>query len=367
MKVLHINSYCGDSKFYKNLFVEERNLGIDITAYIPVSEKKDISTMDFGSDAIISKTYDDADRFTFIGKHKKILNDVQKKVDVSEFDMLHAHSLFSNGYVAYMLSKKYGIPYIVAVRDTDVNFFFKKFFFMRKLGIKILESASKVVFISPMYRENALVPYVKAYKASEIYKKSLVLPNGIDDFWLDNLYFKNWTVNKDNVKIISVARISKRKNLISLARACERLISEKYNIELTVIGKIEDKKEYKRLIKFPFVKYIAPCRKEELIDYYRKNDIFVLPSHTETFGLVYAEAMSQGLPVIYTKGQGFDRQFADGTVGYAVDSHSVDDICDKIKMCILSNNFSKDVETKLQGFKWSDIALNYGKIYSSVI
>jgi len=44
-----------------------------------------------------------------------------------------------------------------------------------------------------------------------------------------------------------------------------------------------------------------------------------MPSITETFGLVYAEALSQGLPVLYTRGQGFDRQFEEGEVGYAVD------------------------------------------------
>ena len=40
---------------------------------------------------------------------------------------------------------------------------------------------------------------------------------------------------------------------------------------------------------------------------------FCLPSHAETFGLVYVEAMSQGLPIIY-EGQGFDKQFQDGEV-----------------------------------------------------
>ena len=39
----------------------------------------------------------------------------------------------------------------------------------------------------------------------------------------------------------------------------------------------------------------------------------------ESFGLTYAEAMSQGVPVIYSKGQGFDGQFKEGVVGYHVD------------------------------------------------
>jgi len=41
--------------------------------------------------------------------------------------------------------------------------------------------------------------------------------------------------------------------------------------------------------------------------------------------------MSQGLPVIYTRGQGFDGQFSEGEVGYSVDPNSPDEIASKIK------------------------------------
>lgn len=34
--------------------------------------------------------------------------------------------------------------------------------------------------------------------------------------------------------------------------------------------------------------------------------------------MVYLEAMSQGVPVLYTRGQGFDGQFPEGEVGYSV-------------------------------------------------
>ena len=50
----------------------------------------------------------------------------------------------------------------------------------------------------------------------------------------------------------------------------------------------------------------------------REIDVLLVPSSAETFGLVYLEAMSQGVPVLYTRGQGFDGQFADGEVGWAV-------------------------------------------------
>ena len=52
--------------------------------------------------------------------------------------------------------------------------------------------------------------------------------------------------------------------------------------------------------------------------FYADCDVLLVPSSAETFGMVYLEAMSQGVPVLYTKGQGFDGQFPEGEVGYAV-------------------------------------------------
>ena len=55
----------------------------------------------------------------------------------------------------------------------------------------------------------------------------------------------------------------------------------------------------------------------------RSCSVFAMPSIFETFGLVYLEALSQNLPVVYTKGQGIDGMF-DNTVGIGVDPLSVD-------------------------------------------
>ena len=97
------------------------------------------------------------------------------------------------------------------------------------------------------------------------------------------------------------------------------------------MGKIEDNSLYNKLIEYDFVKYYPQQSKEKLMDLYRANDIFVMTSITETFGLVYAEAMSQRIPVVYSKQQGFDGQFKEGDVGYHVDPRSVEEITNAIK------------------------------------
>ncbi len=80
----------------------------------------------------------------------------------------------------------------------------------------------------------------------------------------------------------------------------------------------------------PLVTLLPPRPMQALMPLYREADVFLLPSRRETFGLVYAEAISQGLPVLYGRGQGFDGQFEDGRVGYAVDPDDPVAIADKV-------------------------------------
>ena len=84
------------------------------------------------------------------------------------------------------------------------------------------------------------------------------------------------------------------------------------------------------------MEYHQHCDKEEVIKYYNQSDIFVMPSLHETFGLVYAEALSQGLPIIYSQGQGIDGFFTEGQVGYHVRSKHPEDIVKAVEDIVSS-------------------------------
>ena len=62
----------------------------------------------------------------------------------------------------------------------------------------------------------------------------------------------------------------------------------------------------------------APKGMEAMKRFYADIDVLLVPSSAETFGMVYLEAMSQGVPVLYTRGQGFDGQFEEGEAGFSV-------------------------------------------------
>ncbi len=313
------------------------------------------------------KTHNPMDRFIFHVKHTKILKEARRRFSGEKFDVIHAHSLFSNGYVTWKLSKQLGIPYVVAVRATDIFTFFRYMPHLRKTALKILDEAKMVVFINEPHKKLVFDRYIPKSLTRELEMKSCVICNGIDEFWHQNkLQNQNAHQTKEETKIrlLTVGKIIKRKNNLTVAKAAEILINRGYDVMYTIVGEQKDKKIFRALQKYPFVKCVPPKPKEELINYYRAADVFVLPSITETFGLVYPEAMTQGLPVIYSKGQGFDKQFEEGTVGYHVDSKNEGEIADRI-IDIMGNyeTISRNCIQLSDKFDWAKIAGEYRRIY----
>ena len=367
MKVLHINSYYSTSPFYKNLFEKQIESGIDIDVFVPVAYTFKKREFDYGKYTLISKNHSKYHRVIFHLKHSKIYKDILERYNVEDYSLIHAHSLFSNGYIALKLKRKFGIPYIVAVRNTDINIFFKKIIYLRKLGLEILKEAEQIIFLSRTYKEQVIKRYVPENLKEEICNKISIIPNGIDKFWFDNEGGKKHILDK-SLRLLYVGAVNKNKNIIATVRAISLLQQEGYHVKYSIVGKIEDKCIYNQIKNIPWINYISPMKKEELISIYRDNDIFVMPSIHETFGLVYAEAMSQGLPVIYTKEQGFDGQFKEGEVGYPVECKNYKSLAQKI--CGIVNDYDAityNCLIKYNKFDWESISREYENIYNKIL
>lgn len=369
MHILHINcNYIGTA--LHQLMIEHLDkLGYTNQVFVPTYDKN-LSVIKTNNNVCVCECFNKCDRVLFDYKQLKIRNALEKNVDVSKYDLIHAYTLFTDGNCARVLSKKHKIPYVVAVRNTDVNDFFRLMPHLRNRGIKIMREASAVFFLSEAYRRQVFDKYVPAKYYDELMDKTHIIPNGIDDFWLKNsCECKGDRLNSSSpIKLVYAGRIDKNKNITTTQKAIKLLRSNGYPVTLTVVGKIQDKKEYELIIKDENTSYLPAMPKEKLINLYRKCDIFVMPSFTESFGLVYAEAMSQGLPVIYSFGQGFDGQFAEGIVGYHVLARNFLSVADGIKNVI--NNYAmirNNVAECAKRFNWSTVVKSYDDIYHIII
>ncbi|MDR0207236.1 MAG: glycosyltransferase family 4 protein [Bacteroidales bacterium] len=369
MKIVHIcNGAQGNSPFYKFFFAALKKNNIEQMVIIPVLINSTVDYEDIHCEYFQRDT-DIISRLRFKRKIKKLTQFTEERVNIGTFDFLHAHTWFSDGAVALNLHIKYGIPYIVVVRNTDVYLFFKYFIHLRKLGYQVLEHAAQIVFISPPYKERLVNQLLPLRLKNKISNKTSVIPNGAFPFWLDKRFIKDKITNP--VKLLSVGSITPNKNFITLCKAVELLHFEGIDVELTIVGKgyLDNSSYLRKLENYisnkKHITLIEKKNQEELMDFYRKHHIFVLPSHTESFGLVYIEALTQGLPIVYTQKQGIDGYFGLGTVGIAVNSKSITDIAQAIRTIIENySTFTDNVkQLDFSNFHWENIAKRYEEIY----
>ncbi|NYI07549.1 D-inositol-3-phosphate glycosyltransferase [Allostreptomyces psammosilenae] len=72
------------------------------------------------------------------------------------------------------------------------------------------------------------------------------------------------------------------------------------------------------------VRFQRPVGQQELADWYRAATVLVMPSHSESFGLVAVEAQACGTPVAAARVGGLGVAVRDGVSGVLVDGHDPD-------------------------------------------
>ena len=102
---------------------------------------------------------------------------------------------------------------MVAIRNTDINIFFKYFFHLRSFGLNILKNASKIIFLTPKYFEFTFQNYFPKNLQSDFVKKTNVVPNGVNPYWLDNSFKRKSFSKDDKITFLYVGDFSKNKNV----------------------------------------------------------------------------------------------------------------------------------------------------------
>lgn len=267
-----------------------------------------------------------------------------------------ASTLFSDGAVAYRLWRKRGIPYVVVARGTDVNLYLRRMPHLYRIGRQIVANAKKVVFISPVHRHQFEKSLAFSRLAESLQPKSITISNGIDQIWINNQCFDDAVRKPDS--ILYIGAFDSNKNVETLIEACQILRKQNPQLTLNLIGGGGNRNE--QVLELvnrhqDWIKFFGPVyNKLKLIEICRQNAVFAMISISETFGLVYLEALSQGLPVVYTDGQGFSGAIPDLNVGCAVNPKSATDVAEKLKIALANRKMMlNDIrKIKFDEFCW---------------
>jgi glycosyltransferase involved in cell wall biosynthesis len=272
-------------------------------------------------------------------------------------DLIHAQYVFPDGCMAYLLKKRYNIPYVIT---THGELFYFKHFLARKIGLKVLKNASYVIpinYSSYQYFTRAGVKPIK------------YLPLGFNKTFL----LEPKPVSEGTVHIVTVAELIRLKNIDKVIYALKK-ISPGKNFTYTIIGKGPEKNRLTALVQklglsgmVSFVDYIPHDR---IASELHRYDIFIMPSYLETFGRVYFEAMAMGIPIICAKNTGIFGFFKEGEQGLSVNHKNTDDIAKKLEF-LISNpaeraKIGKAGKQLVENYTWETIIEEIHRIYHTV-
>lgn len=103
---------------------------------------------------------------------------------------------------------------------------------------------------------------------------------------------------------------------------------------------------------------------EELSQAYASGDVFIMPSESETLGLVVLEAMSSGLPVVAARAGGIPDIIPDdqqGKTGYLFNPGDIDDCLSKLEPLLhdstLRETIGKAAREEMEKYDWKAATL----------
>lgn len=246
-----------------------------------------------------------------------------------------------NGFIAWLLAKKYKAKLLVSVFGTNVfdKYWQKEHWYnpiLKFLGMIIMKDATLIQTDSFGNFE-----VLKKIYGNKVFWKPIV-PSDIDQYVVDKKEFL-----PDVVRILFVGRMAKQKNVAMLAKIIEVIVGKDYGIkvELLVIGDGPERKKIEALGEYKNLKLIKNCNRQELNNTYKNNDILILTSFYEGLPRVFVESAANGLAFVVTNVSGAKNIIDENKNGFIIEHNDVDGFVSKLELLIsdrgLLEKFSK--------------------------
>lgn len=316
MSILHICCNLAGSTVFPQMFEALRDEGLSQIVFVPEKRAGDVGkNVPQGVRTHVALTVRPSDALLFFRKAQRTIPEIEKQVDMKSVSLIHAHTLFTDGWIARDLGQKHSIPYVVTLRYSDIEAIWTYEPHLRARARAILRDAKRIVFLSEAARGKVLTRWLSKKDRELIEPKTAVIPNGIRPEWLTGAAREN---PQEPLRVGFAGKMNKRKRPLDAVCAVHRATENGMPCVLRAVG---EGKLMNDLVAglHEGDAYLGVARDMDAMKrFYAEVDVLLVPSSAETFGMVYLEAMSQGVPVLYTRGQGFDGQFPEGEVGYSV-------------------------------------------------
>lgn len=254
-----------------------------------------------------------------------------------KFATLHANIIFPCGIVAYWLSKKMALRFIITEHWTKIDKFFSSSLYA-SFGKKTYDRAHAVTSVSEQ-----LAGTLRKHTSN---KNIVIVPNVIDSH---EFYYDANSVKNAQFTFVAVAHWAQHKNPFYFLEALKILVDRGAlsNFKVVMIGegeqiqKIKDK-SYNFKIEFKG-SLSSPDVSREL----NKSHVFLHGSDFETFSVIIAEALMCGLPSVVSP-VGIGPEVINASNGFVTDN-TVNDWAEKILAVYQKSYNYQEIADQLKG------------------
>ncbi len=275
-----------------------------------------------------------------------------------ELGVTHIHSPWSdlNAITGLLAARLLGVPFSVQGRAHDIH---RQTY---KHGLKELFRYADLVITNTNYNAGYLKEIIGGNGNHGIARIYNGLP--LQQF----PYQAPCKIEDRPLRIVTVARLIEQKGLDDLIHVCRRLRETGIPFRAVVVGGPEEgyEKHYRYLLRMQsdyelhdIVHFAGEKSLDQVIDYYRASDIFILPSKIASDGSrdiipnALIEAMAVGLPCVSTRVTGIPEIIDDGVNGLLCEAGDIDGMTEAILIlaksielrCKLSVNARQKVES----------------------
>lgn len=248
-------------------------------------------------------------------------------VHVGDYDVVHIHALFSYPVgAAAVAAQRAGVPYIVRPLGTLNQWGiqhrrpFVKQWSLKFIEKPLLQRAARVHFTSRQEQQEA--------RGAGVHVPSAIIPLGLDIVPFRNLpdpaIFREHYKIGDAPLILSLGRIDRKKGLDVLIAAFAEVHADCPKTRLVIAGDgdvtllAELQAQAQSLGVAERVIWAGFLQGEAKLAALAAADLFVMPSHSENFGIAAVEALAAGVPTIVSTGVAVHHEISEAGAGVAV-------------------------------------------------
>lgn len=276
---------------------------------------------------------------------------------VQRYKLIHAHFVVPDGYLAFLMHQKYGIPYGITIRNSDIM-----------LLNQISKNSNTYNTIEKSLHGASFLTCLNS--ATKIQTKNhfnvnpVIIPHGIEDEFI----LKTPPKYEDKIHITCIGIFIKTKQIDWVIEAFKKLCQTK-SLSLTIIGTGPEEQALKKLADGDSnIFFTGHIPKSKVMQYLTQSQIFLLPSRSETYGLVYNEAAARHNAIIGYKNQGPCGTFIEDQEMIFIESYEefLDEVSQLIENPAKRKMLADNALHKVSQLTWDRISKQYDALYSRI-